>query len=135
MDHLNIAFGTIIDGLHGPCFTISNFSSFTVPGDTISTRPLPKSDEKDDDVTLAQVPWMASLGGFKTEDNWDHQCGGSLVTHSHILTAAHCFGLLTNEYINGPQMRLGTADMTNSSLGTMRNIVDFLQHPKYVVTR
>ena len=32
-------------------------------------------------------------------------------------------------------MRLGTADMTNSSLGTMRDIVDFLQHPKYVVTR
>ena len=108
---------------------------FSVPGEPLSSRPLPKEDDIDNDVSSAQVPWMTSLGGFKTEGNWDHQCGGSLVTSTHILTAAHFIDLTSNEYINGPQMRLGTADMTDASKGTMRNIVEFLQHPKYQATR
>ena len=109
--------------------------SFTVPGEPKSSRPLPEEDEVDADVSSAQVPWMTSLGGFKTEENWDHQCGGSLITSTHILTAAHCIDLTKNEYINGPQMRLGTADMTDASKGTMRNIIEFMQHPKYLPTR
>ena len=101
----------------------------------MSTRPLPDEDERDDDVSSSQVPWMTSLGGFKTEENWDHQCGGSLITSTHILTAAHCYDLTKNDYIFGPQMRLGTADMTDAALGTMRNIVEFLRHPKYLDSR
>ena len=106
-----------------------------VPGKPKSSRPLPQEDDRDNDVSSAQVPWMTSLGGFKTEENWDHQCGGSLITSTHILTAAHCIDLTKNEYINGPQMRLGTADMTDASKGTMRNIIEFMQHPKYLPTR
>ena len=64
-----------------------------VPGEPKSSRPLPEEDDRDNDVSSAQVPWMTSLGGFKTEENWDHQCGGSLVTEKHILTAAHCIEL------------------------------------------
>ena len=109
--------------------------TFVVPGEPKSARPLPKEDEADDDVSSAQVPWMASLGGFKTKENWDHQCGGSLITSTHILTAAHCVDLTKNEYIFGPQMRLGTADMTDASKGTMRNIIEFKMHPKYQATR
>ena len=100
----------------------------------MSSRPLPDEDERDNDVSSAQVPWMASLGGFKNKENWDHQCGGSLITSTHILTAAHCIDLTKNDYIYGPQMRLGTSDMTDASKGTMRNIVEFLEHPKYLQT-
>ena len=32
-------------------------------------------------------------------------------------------------------MRLGTADMTDATLGTMRNIIDFKEHPKYLDSR
>ena len=111
------------------------FLPFTVPGQPLDSRPLPEEEEVDTDVSTSQVPWMTSLGGFKTEENWDHQCGGSLITYTHILTAAHCKDLMQNEYIFGPQMRLGTADMTDASKGTMRSIVKFLQHPKYLATR
>ena len=34
-------------------------------------------------------PWMASIG-YYTNGQWIHQCGATLITHRHFLTAAHC---------------------------------------------
>ena len=34
-------------------------------------------------------PWMASLG-FYSDDEWHHQCGATLVSQTHSITAAHC---------------------------------------------
>eukprot|EP00092_Neocalanus_flemingeri_P012403 GFUD01013371.1.p1 GENE.GFUD01013371.1~~GFUD01013371.1.p1 ORF type:complete len:388 (+),score=70.77 GFUD01013371.1:140-1303(+) len=34
-------------------------------------------------------PWACSVGFLET-DKWEHQCGGTLVTYRHIITAAHC---------------------------------------------
>ena len=69
-------------------YSSANDGTFSGCGEPYDTRP-PPDDGIDADVSIRQVPWLASLGGFKTRTKWDHLCGGSLVTNKHVLTAAH----------------------------------------------
>ena len=39
-------------------------------------------------------PWIASLGSYDDKKEWIHQCGATLVSDRHFLTAAHCAGNL-----------------------------------------
>ncbi len=37
-------------------------------------------------------PWMSSIGLFRDNSNdWEHKCGGTLISNKHFLSAAHCF--------------------------------------------
>jgi secreted trypsin-like serine protease len=40
-----------------------------------------------DDVTW---PWMVSMGNYSSSGKWQHRCGGTLLDHDNVLTAAHC---------------------------------------------
>ena len=39
---------------------------------------------------LGNWPWMASIGYYDPNNDWIHQCGATLISSSHFLTAAHC---------------------------------------------
>ena len=39
---------------------------------------------------VGEWPWMASLGYWAEDGKWDHQCGATLISQHHFLTAAHC---------------------------------------------
>ena len=41
-------------------------------------------------IGVGHWPWMASYG-FQDEDKkWQHQCGATLTSDHHFLTASHC---------------------------------------------
>uniref|UniRef100_A0A8C6H617 Chymotrypsin C (caldecrin) n=1 Tax=Mus spicilegus TaxID=10103 RepID=A0A8C6H617_MUSSI len=42
-----------------------------------------------EDAVPNSWPWQVSLQ-YLRDDTWRHTCGGSLITTSHVLTAAHC---------------------------------------------
>ena len=67
-------------------------------GEPFKAHPDIKSD--DFNVDIQQQPWMVSLGQFLDPNKWEHQCGGSLITSTHVLTAAHCFGNLRSKSLS-----------------------------------
>ena len=40
-------------------------------------------------------PWMASIGYLDSQNKWRHQCGATLISDHHFLTAAHCANNIT----------------------------------------
>jgi len=61
-------------------------------GKTLDTRVNFVASGKNDDEynPVSYWPWMASIGLYDTENKWNHQCGATLITDRHFLTAAHC---------------------------------------------
>lgn len=53
-----------------------------------------------DDAFPGDFPWQVSVQEFNKygTKTWDHICGGTLISDSHVLTAKHCMGLAAKDY-------------------------------------
>ncbi|XP_072389748.1 venom protease-like [Diabrotica undecimpunctata] len=67
---------------------------------------------------LGQFPWMALLGYQQNQLNFiEYLCGGTLITETFVLTAAHCLGVGPNHQL--VQVRFGEHDL-NTELDCKR---------------
>ncbi|CAH0718147.1 unnamed protein product, partial [Brenthis ino] len=87
---------------------------------------------------IVEFPHMAALGWKALDDTWVYLCGGSLISHKFVLTAAHCtkhkpIRIKTST----PQIvRLGATnvygpDVKFNELPVIKEIKHIIPHPYY----
>ncbi|XP_060806714.1 serine proteinase stubble isoform X3 [Amyelois transitella] len=82
-------------------------------------------------------PWQIALYQTQTID-YKYICGGTLVSHRHVITAAHCVTLKNrNRVVNKGTLTvyLGKHNLRTSTTGVeIRAVEDIITHPQYNAT-
>ena len=78
---------------------------------------------------MEQWPWMASIGYYNDQEEWVHQCGATLITAHHFLTAAHCLGDPKNLKIHVGELNFTLPK--NQLHGKDVSIKEIKMHPSY----
>lgn len=73
------------------------------------------------ETTIEYFPWQVSMTYNKY-----HRCGGSIISHRHVLTAAHCTHRINAAAVN---IRAGSSSSHNG--GVLIAVNRIFQHPSY----
>lgn len=87
-----------------------------------------------DDVEEGQCPWLAAIM-FKSGNEYEYRCTGTLVSDRHVITAGHClqYGKAPLFPVEELIVVLGTASLKNWILSsTIRGVSQISTHPNYV---
>ncbi|XP_048824011.1 chymotrypsin-C-like [Lagopus muta] len=79
-----------------------------------------------EEATPHSWPWQVSLQ-YKYSGGWSHTCGGTLISSSWVLTAAHCYSKSLMY-----RVALGKHNLTKVEDGeVMAEVEDFIVHEEY----
>ena len=73
------------------------------------------------EVSPYSLPWQVGLVSVGGNSPW---CGGTLISPTHVLTAAHCMGYSF-------EVIVGEHDITDSEDGTRHTVSSAISHPQY----
>ncbi|XP_048480478.1 trypsin CFT-1-like, partial [Plutella xylostella] len=76
-------------------------------------------------TTVNKYPFAANIQINEFGIVWDSACGGSLISATAVLSAAHCFGFPARSY----GVRLGSSSAISG--GTVYNVASYVRHPEY----
>ncbi|CAB3223236.1 unnamed protein product [Arctia plantaginis] len=124
----------------------SSEDSLPAPRDQCGNENFEHRIYSGEDTEIYEFPWMALLGYKTNTSPVNYLCGGSLINHRYVLTAAHCLvGNYMTKYGPLTNVRLGEYDMSPESIVDCKygicadhpqeiSVASTYAHPQYEIT-